>query len=172
MCSRNAASNNVLGGEQSGHVIFSDDSPAGWFADGGEDRAGFDKRRLESLITGLRLSADYRECEGEIEAATGVLPRVSRALAEHNRRSGQWRVVLRYSGRNRWPRDGRSGARCGRPTLRQSAGRRVARIHRGLSSRDVVFFRNAPSAFQPTNLRDRITVSHRCNSRVSPKEWM
>jgi hypothetical protein len=26
--------------------------------------------------------------------------------------------------------------------------------------------------FQPTNFRGRITVSHRCNSRVSPKEWM
>jgi hypothetical protein len=26
--------------------------------------------------------------------------------------------------------------------------------------------------FQPTNFRGRITVSHPCNRRVSPKEWM
>ncbi len=87
-------SNNVLGGEQSGHVIFLDDSPvkiASLVSING---------RLESLITGLK---DYPQIIVNVKVKSKPplesLPRVSRALAEAQSALGDnGRVVLRYSG--------------------------------------------------------------------------
>jgi len=95
-------SNNVLGGEQSGHVIFLDDSPAG---DGLLTAVKIASLvsingRLESLITGLR---DYPQIIVNVKVKSKPplesLPRVSRALAEAQSALGNnGRVVLRYSG--------------------------------------------------------------------------
>jgi phosphoglucosamine mutase len=95
-------SNNVLGGEQSGHVIFLDDSPAG---DGLLTAVKIASLvsingRLEALITGLK---DYPQIIVNVKVKSKPplesLPRVSRALAEAQSALGDnGRVVLRYSG--------------------------------------------------------------------------
>ena len=95
-------SNNVLGGEQSGHVIFLDDSPAG---DGLLTAVKIASLvsingRLESLITGLK---DYPQIIVNVKVKSKPplesLPQVSRALAEAQSALGDnGRVVLRYSG--------------------------------------------------------------------------
>jgi len=95
-------SNNVLGGEQSGHVIFLDDSPAG---DGLLTAVKIASLasingRLEALISGLK---DYPQTIVNVRVKTKPplesLPSVSRALAEAQSALGDnGRVVLRYSG--------------------------------------------------------------------------
>jgi phosphoglucosamine mutase len=95
-------SGSVLGGEQSGHVIFLDDSPAG---DGLLTAVKIAslvsmRGRLETLVEGLK---DYPQtivnvkvrCKPPLES----IPEVSRALAEAQSALGEnGRVVLRYSG--------------------------------------------------------------------------
>jgi len=95
-------SNNVLGGEQSGHVIFLDDSPAGDGLLTAVKIASLvsTNGRLESLITGLK---DYPQTIVNVKVKSKPplesLPRVSRALAEAQSALGDnGRVVLRYSG--------------------------------------------------------------------------
>jgi phosphoglucosamine mutase len=95
-------SNNVLGGEQSGHVIFLDDSPAGDGLLTAVKIASLVSMngRLESLITGLR---DYPQTIVNVRVKAKPplesLPQVSRALAEAQSALGDnGRVVLRYSG--------------------------------------------------------------------------
>ena len=95
-------SNNALGGEQSGHVIFLDDSPAG---DGLLTAVKIASLvsingRLESLITGFK---DYPQTIVNVRVKAkpplDSLPQVSRALAEAESALGDnGRVVLRYSG--------------------------------------------------------------------------
>jgi phosphoglucosamine mutase len=95
-------SGNNLGGEQSGHIIFLDDSPAGdglltavkiasLVSMGGS---------LESLVEGLK---DYPQVIVNVKVkakpALESLPEVARALAEAQATLGEnGRVVLRYSG--------------------------------------------------------------------------
>jgi phosphoglucosamine mutase len=95
-------SNNVLGGEQSGHVIFLEDSPAGDGLLTAVKIASLVSMngRLESLITGLK---DYPQIIVNVKVKSKPplesLPRVSRALAEAQSALGDnGRVVLRYSG--------------------------------------------------------------------------
>jgi phosphoglucosamine mutase len=95
-------SNNVLGGEQSGHVIFLDDSPAGDGLLTAVKIASLVSMngRLESLITGLK---DYPQTIVNVRVRAKPplesLPQVSRALAEAQSALGDnGRVVLRYSG--------------------------------------------------------------------------
>ena len=95
-------SNNVLGGEQSGHIIFLDDSPAGDGLLTAVKIASLVSMngRLESLITGLK---DYPQIIVNVKVKSKPplesLPRVSRALAEAQSALGDnGRVVLRYSG--------------------------------------------------------------------------
>jgi phosphoglucosamine mutase len=95
-------SNNVLGGEQSGHVIFLDDSPAGDGLLTAVKMASLVSMngRLESLITGLK---DYPQTIVNVRVKAKPplesLPQVSRALAEAQSALGDnGRVVLRYSG--------------------------------------------------------------------------
>jgi phosphoglucosamine mutase len=95
-------SGNILGGEQSGHVIFLEDSPAG---DGlltavkiASLVAG--KGSLDSLVAGLK---DYPQTILNVKVKSkpplDTLPEVSRALAEANASLGEnGRIVLRYSG--------------------------------------------------------------------------
>jgi phosphoglucosamine mutase len=95
-------SGNVLGGEQSGHVIFLDDSPAG---DGLLTAVKIAslvsmQGRLESLVHGLK---DYPQTIVNVKVSSKppleTLPEVSRALAEAQSALGEnGRVVLRYSG--------------------------------------------------------------------------
>jgi len=95
-------SENVLGGEQSGHVIFLEDSPAG---DGLLTAAKIASLvsmhgRLESLVEGLK---DYPQIIVNVKVRSkpplDTLPEVSRALAEAQSALGEnGRVVLRYSG--------------------------------------------------------------------------
>jgi phosphoglucosamine mutase len=95
-------SNNVLGGEQSGHVIFLDDSPAG---DGLLTAVKIASlvsmnERLESLVTGLK---DYPQTIVNVRVKAkpplDSIPEVSRALAEAQSTLGEsGRIVLRYSG--------------------------------------------------------------------------
>jgi phosphoglucosamine mutase len=94
--------NNVLGGEQSGHVIFLEDSPAGDGLLTAVKIASLVSMngRLESLITGLK---DYPQIIVNVKVKSKPplesLPRVSRALAEAQSALGDnGRVVLRYSG--------------------------------------------------------------------------
>jgi phosphoglucosamine mutase len=95
-------SNNVLGGEQSGHVIFLDDSPAGDGLLTAVKVASLVSMsgRLESLIFGLK---DYPQIIVNVKVKSKPplesLPEVSRALAEAQSALGEnGRVVLRYSG--------------------------------------------------------------------------
>ncbi|HWW17589.1 MAG TPA: phosphoglucosamine mutase [Candidatus Saccharimonadales bacterium] len=95
-------SNNVLGGEQSGHIIFLDDSPAGDGLLTALKVASLVSMngRLESLVSGLK---DYPQTIVNVRVKTKPplesLPEVSRALAEAKSALGEnGRVVLRYSG--------------------------------------------------------------------------
>src|SRR5213082_588812 len=95
-------SGNVLGGEQSGHIIFLDDSPAG---DGLLTAAKIASLvsmhgKIESLVEGLK---DYPQLIVNVKVRAkpplDMLPEVSRALAEAQSALGDnGRVVLRYSG--------------------------------------------------------------------------
>jgi phosphoglucosamine mutase len=95
-------SKNVLGGEQSGHVIFLDDSPAGDGLLTAVKIASLVSMhgRLEALIDGLK---DYPQVILNVRVKSkpplDSLPEVSRALAEAQSALGEnGRVVLRYSG--------------------------------------------------------------------------
>jgi phosphoglucosamine mutase len=95
-------SNNVLGGEQSGHIIFLDDSPAGDGLLTAVKIASLVSMngRLESLVTGLK---DYPQTIVNVRVKAkpplDSIPEVSRALAEAQSTLGEnGRVVLRYSG--------------------------------------------------------------------------
>jgi phosphoglucosamine mutase len=95
-------SGNVLGGEQSGHVIFLDDSPAGDGLLTAVKIASLVSMhgRLESLVDGLK---DYPQIIVNVKVRSKppleTLPEVSRALAEAQSALGDnGRVVLRYSG--------------------------------------------------------------------------
>jgi phosphoglucosamine mutase len=95
-------SNNVLGGEQSGHIIFLDDSPAGDGLLTALKVASLVSMngRLESLVSGLK---DYPQTIVNVRVKTkpplDSLPQVSRALSEARSALGDnGRVVLRYSG--------------------------------------------------------------------------
>jgi len=95
-------SSNVLGGEQSGHIIFLEDSPAG---DGLLTAVKIASLvamhgKLESLVEGLK---DYPQLIVNVKVRSKppleTLPEVSRALAEAQAALGDnGRVVLRYSG--------------------------------------------------------------------------
>jgi phosphoglucosamine mutase len=95
-------SGNNLGGEQSGHIIFLDDSPAG---DGLLTAVKIAslvslKGSLESLVEGLK---DYPQVIVNVKVKAkpplDSLPEVARALAEAQATLGEnGRVVLRYSG--------------------------------------------------------------------------
>jgi len=95
-------SGNVIGGEQSGHVIFLDDSPAG---DGLLTALKIAslvsmQGKIEDLVTGLK---DYPQVIVNVKVKSKppleTLPEVSRALAEAQSALGEnGRVVLRYSG--------------------------------------------------------------------------
>jgi phosphoglucosamine mutase len=95
-------SGNVLGGEQSGHVIFLDDSPAG---DGLLTAVKIASLvslhgRIEALVNGLK---DYPQVIVNVKVRSKPplesIPQVSRALAEAKSALGDnGRIVLRYSG--------------------------------------------------------------------------
>jgi phosphoglucosamine mutase len=95
-------SGNVIGGEQSGHIIFLDDSPAG---DGLLTAVKIAslvsmRGRLEKLVEGLK---DYPQVIVNVKVKSKPplesLPEVSRALAEAKTVLGDnGRIVLRYSG--------------------------------------------------------------------------
>lgn len=95
-------SGNVLGGEQSGHVIFLDDSPAG---DGLLTAVKIAslvalQGNFESLISGFK---DYPQTIVNVKVKSKppleTLPEVVRALTEANSALGEnGRIVLRYSG--------------------------------------------------------------------------
>ena len=95
-------SGNVLGGEQSGHIIFLDDSPAGDGLLTAVKIASLVSMhgQLESLVHGLK---DYPQTIVNVKVRSKPplesLPEVSRALAEAQSALGEnGRVVLRYSG--------------------------------------------------------------------------
>jgi phosphoglucosamine mutase len=95
-------SGNVLGGEQSGHIIFLDDSPAGDGLLTAVKIASLVSMRgkIESLVEGLK---DYPQVIVNVKVKSKPplesLPDVSRALAEAQSALGEnGRVVLRYSG--------------------------------------------------------------------------
>jgi phosphoglucosamine mutase len=95
-------SGNVLGGEQSGHVIFLDDSPAGDGLLTAVKIASLVSMhgRLESLVNGLK---DYPQVIVNVKVRSkppmDTLPEVARALAEAESALGDHgRIVLRYSG--------------------------------------------------------------------------
>ena len=95
-------SGNVLGGEQSGHIIFLDDSPAGDGLLTAVKIASLVSMRgkIESLIDGLK---DYPQTIVNVKVRSkpplDSLPEVSRALAEAKSVLGEnGRIVLRYSG--------------------------------------------------------------------------
>jgi len=95
-------SGSVLGGEQSGHIIFLDDSPAGDGLLTAVKIASLVSMRgkIESLVEGLK---DYPQVIVNVKVKSkpplDSLPEVSRALAEAQSALGQnGRVVLRYSG--------------------------------------------------------------------------
>lgn len=95
-------SGNVLGGEQSGHVIFLDDSPAGDGLLTAVKIASLVSMhgRLEALVEGLK---DYPQTIINVKVRSKPplesIPEVSRALEEAQSALGEnGRVVLRYSG--------------------------------------------------------------------------
>jgi phosphoglucosamine mutase len=95
-------SGNVLGGEQSGHVIFLDDSPAGDGLLTAVKIASLVSMHgpLESLVNGLK---DYPQVIVNVKVRSkppmDTLPEVARALAEAESALGDnGRIVLRYSG--------------------------------------------------------------------------
>jgi phosphoglucosamine mutase len=95
-------SGNVLGGEQSGHIIFLDDSPAG---DGLLTAVKIASLvslhgKIEALVEGLK---DYPQLIVNVKVRSKppleTLPEVSRALTEaQNALGDNGRIVLRYSG--------------------------------------------------------------------------
>jgi phosphoglucosamine mutase len=95
-------SGNVLGGEQSGHIIFLEDSPAG---DGLLTAAKIASLvsmhgRIESLVDGFK---HYPQLIVNVKVRSKppleTLPEVARALAEAQSALGEnGRIVLRYSG--------------------------------------------------------------------------
>jgi phosphoglucosamine mutase len=95
-------SGNVLGGEQSGHIIFLDDSPAGDGLLTAVKIASLVSMhgKIETLVEGLK---DYPQTIINVKVRSkpplDTLPEVSRALAEAQSALGDnGRVVLRYSG--------------------------------------------------------------------------
>jgi phosphoglucosamine mutase len=95
-------SGNVIGGEQSGHVIFLQDSPAGDGLLTALKVASLVSMhgRLESLIEGLK---DYPQTIVNVKVKSKppleTLPKVARALKEAQTTLGEnGRIVLRYSG--------------------------------------------------------------------------
>ncbi len=95
-------SGNILGGEQSGHIIFLEDSPAGDGLLTALKIASLVSMRgkIESLVEGLK---DYPQRIVNVKVRSkpplDTLPEVSRALAEAQSALGEnGRVVLRYSG--------------------------------------------------------------------------
>jgi phosphoglucosamine mutase len=95
-------SGNVLGGEQSGHIIFLDDSPAGDGLLTAVKVASLAALNgsLESLIEGLK---DYPQTIVNVKVKTKPalesVPEVARALREAETTLGDsGRIVLRYSG--------------------------------------------------------------------------
>ena len=95
-------SGNVIGGEQSGHIIFLEDSPAGDGLLTAVKIASLVSMhgQLETLIDGLK---DYPQTIVNVKVKSkpplDSLPEVSRALAEAQSTLGDnGRVVLRYSG--------------------------------------------------------------------------
>lgn len=95
-------SGNVLGGEQSGHIIFLDDSPAGDGLLTAVKIASLVSMhgKIESLVEGLK---DYPQQIVNVKVRSkpplDSLPEVSRALDEAQSALGEnGRVVLRYSG--------------------------------------------------------------------------
>ena len=95
-------SGNVLGGEQSGHIIFLDDSPAGDGLLTAVKIASLVSMhgKIESLVEGLK---DYPQQIVNVKVRSkpplDSLPEVSRALAEAQSVLGEnGRIVLRYSG--------------------------------------------------------------------------
>jgi phosphoglucosamine mutase len=95
-------SGNVLGGEQSGHIIFLDDSPAGDGLLTAVKIASLVSMHgnIESLVEGLK---DYPQQIVNVKVRSKppleTLPEVSRALAEAQSALGDnGRIVLRYSG--------------------------------------------------------------------------
>jgi phosphoglucosamine mutase len=95
-------SGNVIGGEQSGHIIFVDDSPAGDGLLTAVKIASLVSMLgpLETLVQGLK---DYPQVILNVKVKSKPplesLPEVSRALAEAQSSLGEnGRVVLRYSG--------------------------------------------------------------------------
>ena len=95
-------SGNVLGGEQSGHIIFLEDSPAGDGLLTAVKIASLVSMRgkIESLVEGLK---EYPQRIVNVKVRSKppleTLPEVSRALAEAQSLLGEnGRIVLRYSG--------------------------------------------------------------------------
>jgi phosphoglucosamine mutase len=95
-------SGSVLGGEQSGHIIFLEDSPAGDGLLTALKIASLVSMRgkIESLVAGLK---DYPQQIVNVKVRAKppleTLPEVSRALAEAQSALGEnGRIVLRYSG--------------------------------------------------------------------------
>jgi phosphoglucosamine mutase len=95
-------SGNVIGGEQSGHVIFLQDSPAGDGLLTALKIASLVSMhgRLESLIEGLK---DYPQTIVNVKVKSkpplDSLPKVAKALREAETTLGEnGRIVLRYSG--------------------------------------------------------------------------
>ena len=95
-------SGNVLGGEQSGHIIFLDDSPAGDGLLTAVKIASLVSMhgKIESLVEGLK---DYPQQIVNVKVRSkpplDSLPEVSRALSEAQSALGEnGRIVLRYSG--------------------------------------------------------------------------
>jgi phosphoglucosamine mutase len=95
-------SGNVIGGEQSGHVIFLEDSPAGDGLLTAVKIASLVSMhgKIESLVEGFK---DYPQVIVNVKVKSKppleTLPEVSRALAEAQSALGRnGRVVLRYSG--------------------------------------------------------------------------
>jgi phosphoglucosamine mutase len=95
-------SGNVIGGEQSGHIIFLEDSPAGDGLLTAVKIASLVSMhgKIEDLVEGLK---DYPQVIVNVKVKSKppleTLPEVSRALAEAQSALGDnGRVVLRYSG--------------------------------------------------------------------------
>jgi phosphoglucosamine mutase len=95
-------SGNVLGGEQSGHIIFLDDSPAGDGLLTAVKIASLVSMhgKIESLVEGLK---DYPQLIVNVKVRSkpplDTLPEVSQALSEAQTALGDnGRIVLRYSG--------------------------------------------------------------------------
>ncbi len=95
-------SGNVLGGEQSGHIIFLEDSPAGDGLLTAVKIASLVSMhgKIESLVEGLK---EYPQRIVNVKVRSKppleALPEVSRALAEaHSALGENGRIVLRYSG--------------------------------------------------------------------------